>query len=139
MLALGSEENLDAYPGLREHAFKVKSFDDCSASGTTSSRCSSSPTPRRDEAERRRLLTFFVAGGGYSGSEIAGELADYARRLTRARVPAASTASECRVVVVHPGPTLLPELYGSGNLERGKTFPSSSSTRRGMSQRSASS
>ena len=32
-----------------------------------------------EEAERRRLLTFFVAGGGYAGTEVAGELADFAR------------------------------------------------------------
>jgi len=122
VLALGSEENLDAYPGLREHAFKVKSFDDSLRLRNHIVEMFELADAEADGEERRRLLTFFVAGGGYSGSEIAGELADYARRLTQREYPGIGRG-EVRVVVVHPGPTLLPELYGSGNLERGKTFP----------------
>jgi len=54
---------------------------------------------------------------------VAGELADYARLLTRKEYSGISR-DEVRIVVVHPGPTLLPELYGSGNLEReAKSFP----------------
>ena len=54
---------------------------------------------------------------------MAGELADYATLLTR-REYSGIDRSEVRIVVVHPGPTLLPELYGSGNLERAeKAFP----------------
>ena len=37
----------------------------------------------RNPAEHRRLLTFFVAGGGFAGTEVAGELADFLRLLTR--------------------------------------------------------
>ena len=78
----------------------------------------------RDPAERRRLLTFFVAGGGYAGTEIAGELADFVRLLTK-REYSGIRRDECRVVLVHPGPTLLPELYGSQSTEgqgRGKSY-----------------
>ena len=71
----------------------------------------------KNPEERRRLLTFFVAGGGFSGSELAGELADFVRRLTK-REYQGIKREECRVVVVHPGPTLLPELYGGKNTER---------------------
>ena len=66
----------------------------------------------KNPEERRRLLTFFVAGGGFSGSELAGELADFVGRLTK-REYQGIKREECRVVVVHPGPTLLPELYGA--------------------------
>src|SRR5436309_1804640 len=73
--------------------------------------------------ERRRLLTFFVAGGGFSGTELAGELADFARILTSAEFPRIRR-EECRVVMVHSGPTILPEFYGAANLERPvKAFP----------------
>src|SRR5262249_21044402 len=67
--------------------------------------------------------TFFVAGGGFSGTEMAGELADFARLLTE-REYRRIRFDECRIVIVHPGPTLLPELHGSGSLEReGRSVP----------------
>ena len=123
VLALGSTENLDAYPGLREHAFKLKSFEDSLRLRNHIVEMFELADAEADPEERRRLLTFFIAGGGYSGSEVAGELADYATLLTKREYPGLSR-DEVRVVVVHPGPTLLPELYGSGNMEREvKSFP----------------
>ena len=95
----------------------------------------------RDPEERRRLLTFFVAGGGYAGTEIAGELADFVRLLTK-REYSGIRRDECRVVLVHPAPTLLPELYGSQSTEgrdEGRATRSSSSTRREHAGSSASS
>ena len=117
LLALGNVEDLDAYPGLREHAFQVKNFDDCLRLRNHIVAMLELADAEADAEERRRLLTFVVAGGGYSGTELGGELAEYTRLLTR-REYAGVDAGELRVVVVHPGPTLLPELYGSGNLER---------------------
>jgi NADH dehydrogenase len=123
VLALGSAENLDAYPGLREHAFKLKSFDDSLRLRNHLIEMFELADGEADPEERRRLLTFFVAGGGYSGSEVAGELAEYATLLTAREYPRIDRA-EVRVVVVHPGPTLLPELYGSSSLERqARSFP----------------
>jgi len=123
VLALGSAENIDAYPGLREHAFKLKSFEDSLRLRNRIIEMFELADAEKDPEERRRLLTFFVAGGGYSGSEVAGELAEYARLLTKKEY-AGISRDEVRIVVVHPGPTLLPELYGSGNLERkAKSYP----------------
>ena len=123
VLALGCSENLDAYPGLREHAFKLKSFEDSLRLRNHIVEMFELADSEPDEEERRRMLTFFIAGGGYAGSEVAGELADYATLLTK-REYARIDRNEVRIVVVHPGPTLLPELYGSGNLERAqKSFP----------------
>jgi NADH dehydrogenase len=123
VLAFGTSENLDAYPGLAEHAFKLKSFDDAFALRNHIIEMFELAEIERDREERRRLLTFFVAGGGFSGTEVAGELADLARLLT-SREYRGIDRSECRVVIVHPGATLLPELYGSGSLERkSKAFP----------------
>ncbi|MGZ4318463.1 MAG: FAD-dependent oxidoreductase [Gaiellaceae bacterium] len=117
VLGLGTAENLEVYPGLAEHAFKLKSFHDCFRLRNHILEMLELAEDEPDEEERRRLLTFFVAGGGYSGTEIAGELADFLTRMTAKEYPRIDR-NECRVVVVHPGPSLLPELYGSGGVER---------------------
>lgn len=116
VLCLGSSENVDAYPGLAEHAFKLKTFADCLRLKNHVLEMFELADIERDPEERRRLLTFVVAGGGYAGTEIAGELADFVRLLTK-REYSGIRREECRVAIVHPGPTLLPELYGSGSTE----------------------
>ena len=123
VIALGTAENLELYPGLAEHSFKLKSFDDCFALKNHLVEMFELADIETDPEERRRLLTFFVAGGGFSGTEMAGELADFARLLTRKEFKGIRR-DECRVVIVHPGKSLLPELYGSGSEERtDKAFP----------------
>ena len=123
VVAVGSGENLEAYPGLTEHAYRLKSFEDCFRLKNHILEMFELADIERDPAERRRLLTFFVAGGGFSGTELAGELADFVRRLTKNEYQGIKR-EECRVVVVHPGPTLLPELYGSKNTERSeRSYP----------------
>jgi NADH:quinone reductase (non-electrogenic) len=117
VIGVGSAENLEAYPGLAEHAYRLKSFHDCFHLRNHILEMFELADIESDPVERRRLLTFFVAGGGFSGTEIAGELADFVRLLTEREYPRISR-DECRVVIVHPGPTLLPELYGSSNAER---------------------
>ena len=124
VLALGSTESSDAYPGLAEHAFKLKAFSDCLLLKNHLLEMFELADIETDPAERRRLLTFVVVGGGYAGTEIAGELADFARLLTK-REYSRIRREECRVLIVHPGPTLLPELYGSQSTEgqgRGKGY-----------------
>jgi NADH dehydrogenase len=123
LLALGTAEDIDAYPGLAEHAFRLKRFEDCLRLRNHIVQMLELADIERDPAERRRLLTFVIAGGGFSGTELAGELADFVRLLTK-REFVGIRREECRVVVVHPGQTLLPELYGASNLERPvKSFP----------------
>ena len=123
VICIGSGENLEAYPGLAEHAFRLKSFDDCFRLKNHVVEMFELADIEADPDERRRLLTFFIAGGGFSGSELAGELADFVDRMTK-REYRRIRREECRVVVVHPGATLLPELYGSKNAERSaKSYP----------------
>jgi NADH dehydrogenase len=61
-----------------------------------------------DEAARRQLLTFVTAGGGFSGTETTGAVNDFVRETMR-YYPQLSEDS-IRVVVVHPGNFILPEL-----------------------------
>lgn len=124
VLALGSAEHLELYPGLAEHAFRLKTYQDCFRLKNHILEMFELADIEIDPDERRRLLTFFVAGGGYAGTEIAGELADFVRLLTAGEYPGIRR-DECRVVLVHRGSKILPELYGSSSTEgqgRGKGY-----------------
>jgi NADH dehydrogenase len=111
VICLGSIDRFEAYPGLAEHAFRLKTYEDVLRLRNHIITMFELADIEKDPDERRRLLTFFIAGGGYAGTEVAGELADLARRLTK-REYKRIKPDECRVVLVHPGPTILPELYG---------------------------
>lgn len=112
VIGLGSSDNLAAYPGLAEHAFRLKTYDDCFRLRNHILAMLELAAIENDPAERERLLTFFIAGGGYAGTEMAGELTEHIRALIRREYPQLQ-AARWRVVLVTPGPTILPELYGT--------------------------
>src|SRR5499427_3111549 len=60
-----------------------------------------------DEVERRRLLTFVIIGGGPTGVELAGTLAELARAAL-ARDFRRIDPATARIVLVEAGPRLLP-------------------------------
>ena len=111
VVSMGSVDRTEAYPGLAEHAYRLKTYEDCLRLRNHMIEMYELADIEKDPEERRRLLTFFIAGGGYAGTEVAGELADLARLLTKKEYPGIKR-EECRFVLVHPGPTILPELYG---------------------------
>ena len=117
IIGLGSVDNLDVYPGLVEHAFKLKTYDDCFRLRTHILTMFEMAEHERDPLERQRLLTFFIAGGGYAGSEVAGEIADHATQLCSREYRGVNRA-EVRVVIVHPGSAILPELAGPDETPR---------------------
>ena len=61
----------------------------------------------RDEAQRRRFLTFVVIGGGPTGVEMAGAIAEIARQ-TLARDFRQIDPRTARIVLIEAGPRLLP-------------------------------
>jgi NADH dehydrogenase len=63
---------------------------------------------REEDARREReLLTFVIVGGGPTGVELAGTLAEIARQTLRDDFKSIDTA-RARVVLVEAGPTILP-------------------------------
>lgn len=61
-----------------------------------------------DRAVRDWLTTFVIVGGGFSGVEVAGELLDFLRAAVRYYKNV--RMADCRVIVLHRGERLLPEL-----------------------------
>ena len=59
----------------------------------------------RDEAQRRRFLTFVVVGGGPTGVEMAGAIAEIARQ-TLARDFRQIDPRTARIVLIEAGPRL---------------------------------
>lgn len=108
-VALGSVDDLSRFPGIAEHALKLKTYWDCFKVRNHILSMLELAEIDPDPAERRRLLTFVVVGGGYGGVEVAAELHDYVRVLAR-REYARIDPREARVIVVHGGPRILPEL-----------------------------
>ena len=108
VLALGSTTNYFGIPGLRRHAFTMKTLGDAIALRNHVIR-------NLEEADfeccahlRDKLLTFVVAGGGFAGVETIGALNDFVREALHA-YPNLSPGM-LRVVLVHSGERLLPEL-----------------------------
>jgi NADH dehydrogenase len=60
-----------------------------------------------DAARRRELLTFVIVGGGPTGVELAGTLAEIARQTLRDEFRSIDT-SRASIVLVEAGPTILP-------------------------------
>jgi NADH:ubiquinone reductase (H+-translocating) len=61
----------------------------------------------RDDAERKRLLTFVIVGGGPTGVEMAGAIAEVARQ-TLTRDFRRIDPRTARIVLIEAGPRLLP-------------------------------
>ena len=62
-----------------------------------------------NESERRKLLTFVIVGGGPTGVEMAGSIAEVANRTLRSDFRRIDPATS-RIVLVEAGPRILPAL-----------------------------
>lgn len=108
VVALGSVTNFHGVPGLDERATTMKSLGDAI-------QLRNQLIQQLEEADfecsrpvREPLLTLVVAGGGFAGVETVAAANDFLRAAIR--FYRNLDASMLRVVVVHPGPELLPEL-----------------------------
>jgi NADH dehydrogenase len=108
VVALGSTTNFYGLPGLEERALTMKSLSDAvRLRNRLIAQLEEADTECAD-AHRDQLLTFVVAGGGFAGVETIAGVNDFVRDALR-YYPRARTGG-VRMVLVHPGPVILPEL-----------------------------
>ena len=107
VLGLGSVTNHYGLPGLQEHALTMKSLGDAM-------RLRNHLIAHMEEADseccklKQPLLTFVVAGGGFAGVETVAGINDFVRGALRSYPNL--TEGMLRIVLVHSGPVILPEL-----------------------------
>jgi NADH dehydrogenase len=107
VLGLGSITNFYNLPGLQQRALTMKSLGDAM---TLRNRLIAHLEEADSECCKTKepLLTFVVAGGGFAGVETVAGINDFLREA----LPSYPHLREqmLRVVLVHPGPVILPEL-----------------------------
>ena len=108
LLALGSETNFFNMDGVRDWSVTMKSLSDAALLRNRMVALLEEASLQSDEAARRQLLTFVTAGGGFSGIETTGAVNDFVRETMRYYPQLREEL--VRVVVVHPGDFILPEL-----------------------------
>src|SRR5437588_11006417 len=94
--------------GVRDWSVTMKSLSDAAVLRNRMVALLEEASLQSDEATRRQLLTFVTAGGGFSGTETTGAVNDFIRETVRYYPQLREEL--IRVVVVHPGNFILPEL-----------------------------
>lgn len=77
VLSAGSKPTYFGVKGAAEHAFKLWSFEDAVILRDHIINTFRKAAAEADPDEKKRLLTFHVVGAGFTGVEMAGELAEY--------------------------------------------------------------
>src|SRR5437764_6720095 len=108
VIALGSVTNFYDLPGLGELAVAMKSLRDAIQLRAQILQHLEEANSECNPAERRSSLTFVVAGGGFAGVETVAAVNDFVRDA----LPFYPSLAEdmLRVMLVHSGPVILPEL-----------------------------
>ncbi len=108
VIALGSITNFYDIPGLANLAVPMKSLRDAIQLRAQIIRHLEEANSECNLTDRQSLLTFVVAGGGFAGVETVAALNDFVREA----LPFYPNLCEdmLRVMLVHSGPAILPEL-----------------------------
>ena len=108
IITLGSVTNFFNLPGLEEHTLTMKSLSDAIHLRNRLIQHLEEADFECGPAVRKPLMTFVVAGGGFAGAETIASINDFLREAIKF-YPHLSE-DMLRVVLVHPGPFILPEL-----------------------------
>lgn len=104
MIALGSETEFYDIPGMREHAFTLKSLHDACLIHSHIREMFAEAGQKRGW-DRRSALTFVVGGGGFTGTELAAEFVELFHKLSQEY---GISIDEVRLHLVEAGQGLLP-------------------------------
>jgi NADH dehydrogenase len=108
VLALGSVTNFYGLPGLEERALTMKTLADAVHLRNRLIALLEEADTECCAAIRGPLLTVVVAGGGFAGVETVAGINDFVRESLRFYPHL--RPGQVRMVLVHPGPVILPEL-----------------------------
>src|ERR1700722_7705796 len=108
LLTIGSETTFFDLQGARDWAVTMKTLSDAALLRNLMVALLEQASLQKDEAVRNQLLTFVTAGGGFAGIETTGAVNDFVRETVK--FYPALREETIRVVVVHPGKFILPEL-----------------------------
>jgi NADH dehydrogenase len=108
VLACGSMVNLEEIPGLAPRGYPLKTVMDAIVMGNDLIGSFESAVTESDAGERRRLLTVVVIGGGFSGVEVAGHIADLMRAIHRFYPELKHERPH--IFLLHQGDRILPEM-----------------------------
>jgi NADH dehydrogenase len=108
VLALGAVTNFYHTPGLEAHALMMKTLGDAILVRNRVIDALELADNQSDELARRTTLTVVVAGGGFAGAESVGAVNDFLREGMKFYPHLKEEM--LRVVLVHPGEVILPEL-----------------------------
>lgn len=108
VLACGMVADLETVPGMARHGLAVKTLGDALFLRNRVMVRLEQADLQEDPEARRWLTTFIVVGGGFSGVEITGEITDFLEAGVR-YYPQVDRR-DCRVVLLHGGGHILPEL-----------------------------
>lgn len=107
VLALGSTSHFFGVEGAAQHAFQLKTLDHAIALRNHILLCFESALSESDPQRRQALLTFTIVGGGPTGVEFTGALAELVRHPVQRDYPSLANAG-VRVVLLEAAPQLLP-------------------------------
>lgn len=108
VIACGQVANMNAVPGMADHAFPLKTVADASVLRAHVLEQMELAEICSDPEKRRWHLSFVVVGGGYSGVEAAGEINDLVRGSRR--FFSQWKPEDSRVTLVHSREQILPEI-----------------------------
>ena len=123
VIALGARTGYFGHDAWEAHAPGLKTLDDAQRIRTDALGCYERAECTDDAAERAFLLTSVVVGGGPTGVEMAGALAELSKKVL-ARDFRRIEPAEARVILIEAGARLLPSFdaplssYGREKLEK---------------------
>ncbi|MEO1147486.1 MAG: NAD(P)/FAD-dependent oxidoreductase [Cyanobacteria bacterium J06638_22] len=110
VIATGSRPTVKAVPGADRHSFPLKTLEDAIAIHRQILRCFEQALLTRDAAVQQALLTIAIVGGGATGVELAGAMAEWIRHTLR-RDYGTLNYQRIRLVLLHGGDRLLPGFH----------------------------